>query len=53
MTKKIKTDELKKLKEKLGSNIEIIKPNNPRISLHALCNSTKINKKISTKIVRV
>ena len=34
-------------------DLEIIKPKKHSISIHELCNQTKINKKISTKIVRV
>lgn len=45
--------ELKRLKKKLGSQLEIIKPKKHSVSLHELCNSTKIDKRISTTIVRV
>lgn len=47
------TKELKDLKKKLGKRLEIVKPNGKSMSLDALCNSTKIDKKISTKVYRV
>ena len=47
------TKELKKLKKKLGEDITIIKPNGDDVSLDTICNSTKIDKKISTEIIRV
>ena len=46
------TKELRKLKEKLGTGLTIIKPNGTITPLSALCNSTKIDKKISTQINR-
>ena len=46
------TKELRELKKKLGKDITIITPNGDNISLETLCNSTKIDKKIPTKIIR-
>lgn len=47
------TKELKKLKDKFGQELTIVRPNGIEMSLNELCNSTKIDKKISTKIIRV
>ena len=35
------------------NDLEMVKPKKHNISIHGLCDQTKINKKISTKIVRI